>query len=94
MGRLIDADKLKAHYAWWGDENGTELSKANKEVFDTIVNLQPTVDAVELVRCKDCVFFDDTEPDFYNGCESYYCKLHRAYMRGAYFCSCGRREDE
>ena len=31
--RLIDADKLKQHYAWWNDEI--------KELFDTIVDLQP-----------------------------------------------------
>ena len=34
--RLIDADKLKQHYAWWNDEI--------KELFDTIVDLQPTVE--------------------------------------------------
>lgn len=36
--RLIDADKLKAHYAWWGEDN--EM----KEIFDTIVDRQPTVE--------------------------------------------------
>ena len=35
MPRLIDADKLKRHYSWWGNEN--------QETFDTIVDLQPTV---------------------------------------------------
>ena len=34
--RLIDADKLKQHYAWWNDEN--------KELFDIIVDAQPTVE--------------------------------------------------
>lgn len=34
--RLIDADKLKQHYAWWNDES--------KELFDTIVDAQPTVE--------------------------------------------------
>ncbi len=33
--RLIDADALKAHYAWWDDER--------KELFDEIVDLQPTI---------------------------------------------------
>ena len=37
--RLIDADKLKQHYAWWNDEN--------KELFDTIVDAQPTVEKRE-----------------------------------------------
>ena len=40
--RLIDADKLKAHYAWWGNEE--------KEMFDSIVDVQPTVDAVPVVH--------------------------------------------
>ena len=35
--RLIDADKLKKHYTWWGGEE--------KEMFDTIVDMQPTIEA-------------------------------------------------
>lgn len=44
MGRLIDADKLKQHYAWW--ENGTaEMTLAEaKKNFDVIIDLQPTCD--------------------------------------------------
>ena len=52
MGRLIDADKLKQHYSWWGgligDDYISELVE-QKKVFDTIIDVQPTVDA-ELVR--------------------------------------------
>lgn len=33
MRKLIDADKLKAHYAWWNDEN--------KEIFDSIIDQMP-----------------------------------------------------
>lgn len=36
MPRLIDADKLKLHYAWWDNEE--------QRAFDTIVDMQPTVD--------------------------------------------------
>ena len=42
--RLIDADKLKQHYAWWNDEN--------KELFDTIVDMQPTVEPDASVKAK------------------------------------------
>ena len=35
MGRLIDADKLKQHYSWWGDD-------LERQVFDDIVDQQPT----------------------------------------------------
>ena len=51
MGRLIDADKLKQHYSWWGgligDDYVSELVE-QKKVFDTIVDVQPTVDAVPI----------------------------------------------
>jgi PHP family Zn ribbon phosphoesterase len=40
--RLIDADKLKQHYAWWNNEE--------QRVFDQIVDAQPTADAVPVVH--------------------------------------------
>lgn len=46
MTRYIDADALKKHYAWWEDDK--------QKLFDSIVDSQPTVDAVPVIRCKDC----------------------------------------
>lgn len=48
--RLIDADKLKTHYSWWTDET--------KELFDTIINLQPTIEA-EPIRHGRWIFSED-----------------------------------
>jgi hypothetical protein len=45
-GRLIDADKLKAHYAWWPENERT--------VLDQIVDAQPTVDAVPVWYMGRC----------------------------------------
>lgn len=42
--RLIDADKLKKHYAWWGNEDTNPYYQEMKKIFDTIVDLQPTVE--------------------------------------------------
>lgn len=55
--RLIDADALKAHYAWWGDfpEDGPNRIK-EKKIFDTIVDIQPTVEAI---RCKECKWYGE-----------------------------------
>ena len=52
MARLIDADKMREDWL----ENGE-----NEYVYDTnavleSIDEQPTVDAVEVVRCKDCKF--------------------------------------
>jgi hypothetical protein len=41
MTRLIDAEKLKKHYAWWEDDE-------RRALFDQIVDAQPTIDAVPL----------------------------------------------
>ena len=51
--RLIDADKLKQHYAYW-ESSKYDYMQEEKKLFDDIVDQQPTVDAVEVVRCKDC----------------------------------------
>ena len=40
-GRIIDANKLKNHYSWWGDCGGEGAER--KQIFDTIVDLQPTI---------------------------------------------------
>jgi len=41
--RLIDAERLKRHYAWWGAKTSSDMFKEFKEIFDTIIDLQPTV---------------------------------------------------
>ena len=48
MSRLIDADKLKrkVYHEWIRD---------SKEI-DRVVDSVSTIDAVEVVRCKDCIF--------------------------------------
>lgn len=43
MGKLIDSDKLKAHYAWWKDGKYQMTLDEAKTMFDTIIDLQPTV---------------------------------------------------
>lgn len=42
-GRLIDADKLKEHYAWWGTSSNPDWVYM-KKVVDDIVDLQPTAE--------------------------------------------------
>ena len=45
MGRLIAADRLKAHYCWWAGGTKEMTVDEAKRIFDTIIDLQPTVDA-------------------------------------------------
>ena len=50
MERYINAGKLKAHYSWW--ENGSEEYREFKQIFDTIIDVQPTADVVERKKGK------------------------------------------
>lgn len=79
-GRLIDADAIG-------------IDMANPEIFECkeyadgwnsaikIIQNSPTVDAVPVVRCKDCVFWD-------NG-DCYRLELSRPED----FCSYGKRKE-
>lgn len=66
--RPIDADKLKAHYAWWGSEGASEEMQENKKTFDTIIGLQPTVEAEPI---KHGVWIKRYTDGFCNGVRNY-----------------------
>ena len=75
--RLIDADEIQRQRI--------------KDVIDAIVDSTPTVDAVEVVRCKDCKHWKETV----NGVPT--CQGHGiAFITQAEdYCSYGeRKEDE
>lgn len=92
--RLIDAERLKRHYAWWGSKTSSEVLKEFKHTFDIIVDLQPTVATPEIVRCKECKYWMGKETDSKD--VDSVCKYWET--DGLYkddFCSYGeRREDE
>lgn len=95
MGRLIDADKLKQHYSWWGgligDDFVSELVE-QKKVFDTIVDVQPTVDAE-----RHGHWDTEVRTDFLGKKHCYYaCSVcGRAQDDETPFCAlCGAKMDE
>lgn len=84
--RLIDANAMRDDWL----ENGE-----NKYVYDTnavldSIDSQPTVDAVEVVRCKDCIRRYDTD-------ECPMCFLiegtYYEYTNGNGFCDRGERKE-
>ena len=79
--RLINANAMRQ--AWL--ENGE-----NEYVYDTnavleSIDAQPTVDAVEVVRCKDCKYYEPAEK---------HCRgAGKAEYEANDFCSYGERKD-
>lgn len=58
MTRLIDADEfLKNEIKRCGCVPLIGSCTSDNEIFKFILEQQPTVDAVEVVRCKDCEYF-------------------------------------
>lgn len=84
MSRLIDADALKAYM------------QDKYVLFDNTladIDAQPTVDAVEVVRCKECKWSywqDETEWTY----EGLYCRQYEASMHDDDYCSRGERRNE
>lgn len=52
MARLIDADKLHYIRKWFEDSNKSEVVVFAKEI-----DKAPTVDAVPVIRCRDCMYW-------------------------------------
>ena len=99
MGRLIDADRLKAHYCWWaGGSKEMSIDEA-KKTFDTIIDLQPTVDAEPVVRCKDCENWVENEHCLaweynYSDADGYCYLGKRRGLIGTQMSLSERKEDE
>jgi hypothetical protein len=54
------------------------------------VNKAPTIDAVQVCRCKDCLYWQSGE----NECEKWeYCTFHNIGIGPHSFCSYGDRKD-
>lgn len=81
--RLIDADKLE--YQMLYKENFLKGSGYEAQaIWKEDIESQPIIDAVPVVRCKDCGHFED-----------YTCELHEyLWKRPEDFCSWGERKEK
>ena len=84
--RLIDANAMRDD---WLENGENEYVYDTNSVLDSI-DSQPTVDAVEVVRCKDCIKRYDTDecPMCYLSEGKYY-----EYTNGNGFCDRGERKE-
>ena len=86
MARLIDADAMRDD---WLENGENEYVYDTNAVLDSI-DSQPTVDAVEVVRCKDCIRrYDTDECPMCFLIEGKYCE----YTNENGFCDRGERKE-
>lgn len=89
--KLIDADALLKQIA--EDSRGNEGWYGDTWEFINTIKDAPTIDAVSIVRCKDCKYIGlPLSPDDYNACKH---KRAMVYAPIDGFCCWGeRRTDE
>lgn len=91
--RLVDADDLEKRLHElaldkWNQRTVTSWSKAYLKCENMVYNAQ-TVDAVEIVRCKDCKWFEPEDEDGDCWC---YCNNDITCRDG--YCSWGEKKDD
>ena len=75
--RLIDADALPKEISW---------DKIENTAFWETINEQPTIDAVPVIRCKDCKWYEFDE--------KLHCGLpHGVRLKDDYCSDAERKED-
>ena len=96
MARVIDADEV--------DYENISCSQSQLHWLHRIIEMQPTVDAVEVVRCRDCTYWGDEDGKLQgsDGVLFARCKAHNYLIDGRHtgwcpsendFCSYGERKD-
>ena len=89
MARLIDADKLIDFIDVGHLRHSGELCYSETEVANRLLHA-PTVDAVPVVRCKDCKYRFKNNGHSRDGCPIIDANI---WMDGDDFCSHGERKD-
>ena len=81
MGKLIDGDKLISTLVWGHYELGKELQTVQKAIND-----MRGEDAVHVIRCKDCKYYEDDIGDCIG--------FGDTYVSEEEYCSRARRKEE
>ena len=91
-GRLISAEALKRHYAWWEGGSGEMTLDEAKRNFDTIIDIQPTIGVMYDHAPIEVVKHGHWELNGEYVCSNCGCVSHRDKWR--YCPYCGAKMDE
>ena len=86
--RLIDADRAMEIVRNQGIAHPNAYHLTNYATL--ILREAPTVDAVEVVRCRQCKQGEIDDPDFP---DEYYCHAGCGWNKGDFYCAYGERKE-
>lgn len=85
--RLIDADALLERAIPHGWSTPLWVS-------DIVIEDAPTIDAVEVVRCQYCIWWDTKHPYGTLAPYAYHCKRNDRFYSANHFCAYGERNKD
>ena len=88
MARLIDADRAIEIVRDKGIAHPNAYHLTNYATL--ILREAPTVDAVPVVRCRECKQGEIDDPDFP---DEYYCHAGCGWNKGDFYCAYGERKE-
>ena len=92
--RLIDADALMNVIRQHEYRLATKQGSIDYGMFtlgiQQAVDEQPTIDAVPVIRCRECKQGEIDDPDFP---DEYYCHAGCGWNNGDFYCSYGERKE-
>ena len=86
--RLIDADRALEIVRDQGIAHPNAYHLTNYATL--ILREAPTIDAVEVVRCRECNQGEVDDPDFP---DQYYCYAGLGWNHGDFYCAYGERKE-
>ena len=104
MARYIDADALinEIMTEWGGDPKYFESDDDPSVVISAYgdvwtlerISKALTADVVEVVRCKDCKWFDRTNPYGTLSPNAFHCNCNERFFRDDFYCGYGERREK
>ncbi len=92
MSRYIDADTFKAII---NEHCKTQSDKEQAYWFGVLIDMQPTADVVEVVRCKDCKHYKAFDRITYGkNTAKACCRGAKRKVNENDYCSYGERREE
>ena len=91
--RLIDADKLLKIYKKWIPQLSSKEDEGDRRGVETCIAVledMQTVDAVPVVRCRECKQGEIDDPDFP---DEYYCHEGCGWNKGDFYCAYGELKE-
>ena len=92
MSRLIDADMADVVIIYDKSNELTQVSAIREyiERQKAFLDKFPTIDAVPVVRCRECKQGEIDDPDFP---DEYYCHAGCGWNKGDFYCAYGERKE-